>query len=248
VSNHEALFRWIDTALPNLSDTQLAQYRALYYGEVAYADHYAGRILDLVRERFDWNETIVAVLADHGELLGEFGAFGHTLAAFPQEIDIPLVVSDPSLQRAVRVSTPCGIGEVAGTLLRLAGVDPGPAFPSSCLDPGRTVAAVTSRRFLFGDSDQAETGRRFGGLHPWIRTPDVWSIEGSRHRVVFTPRMLLGVYAIDDPMLRVELSADPSTQDVQALAHAQQAAMVAAASAPALSEEQRRALHALGYL
>ncbi len=71
-----------------------AQLRALYLGLATEVDHHIGRIFDALKEAGLWENTLVVVTADHGEMLGdhhEWGKVSYHDAAF----HVPLIIRDP---------------------------------------------------------------------------------------------------------------------------------------------------------
>lgn len=68
--------------------------RALYLGLATEVDHHLGRILRFLKETGVYEDTLIVVTADHGEMLGDHGVWGKTTyrdAAF----HVPLIVRDP---------------------------------------------------------------------------------------------------------------------------------------------------------
>ena len=69
----------------------------LYDGEIAYTDRYVGQLLDeLARSPLGAN-TIVVIVADHGEEFGEHGNFGHGYALYEECVRVPLVLHVPGV-------------------------------------------------------------------------------------------------------------------------------------------------------
>jgi arylsulfatase A-like enzyme len=74
-----------------------AAVRDLYDGEVHYVDAEIGRLLDAVRARGLLEKTLVVVVADHGESLGEHKCwFEHGRDAFETTCRVPLIVRLPA--------------------------------------------------------------------------------------------------------------------------------------------------------
>lgn len=69
--------------------------RDLYDGEVAYLDRQVGRLLDFMASRGLLENTIVAVVADHGENLGEHGIRFRHVGLFDTTTHVPLIVRWP---------------------------------------------------------------------------------------------------------------------------------------------------------
>ncbi len=108
-------------------DEDVAQIRALYDGAVLGIDDACGRILDALAKKGLADDTIVVVLADHGETLYDHGhGQGHGDHLFGDEAThIPLVVYDPrrATSRGRRDARIARDVDVAPTLYELAGVD-----------------------------------------------------------------------------------------------------------------------------
>lgn len=68
------LLRWDAAATCNIGSQNYSQ---LYNGAVKHVDTQIGRLIDYLKDRGIWNETILIVTADHGEALYERGVSGH---------------------------------------------------------------------------------------------------------------------------------------------------------------------------
>lgn len=89
-----------------------------YLGAVAYMDHQVGRVLDLLRERGAYDETLVILVADHGEGLGRHGEDTHGPLAFDSTLAVPLVVKPSGdAQRGSRDARIASVVDVFPTLL-----------------------------------------------------------------------------------------------------------------------------------
>lgn len=72
--------------------------RELYDAEIAHMDAELGRLFDWLRETGQWEDTTIVVCADHGELHGEHGLYGHEFALYDELINVPLLVKHPRLE------------------------------------------------------------------------------------------------------------------------------------------------------
>ncbi len=105
----------------------VAHFRARYLGEVQYADQEFGRFLDLLRHLGLYDNSVIAVLADHGEEFGEHGAFSHGSTLFEELIHVPLMVKYPRSRWAgSRIDQRVSTLDLPKTLLDLAGVQTEP--------------------------------------------------------------------------------------------------------------------------
>ena len=97
----------------------------LYDGEIAYADHELGRLMTWLKGNQSYDRSLIVVLSDHGESLGDHGEKEHGFFIYNSTVHIPLIVKPPagSGLRPDRVPGPVETVAVAPTLLRLAGIE-----------------------------------------------------------------------------------------------------------------------------
>ena len=84
---------------PNVPDPQDADVRrktAGYYAMIAQLDHHIGRVLALLAQAGQAENTLVAFLSDHGEMLGSHGRFNKEVA-YDESIRIPLILRLPGV-------------------------------------------------------------------------------------------------------------------------------------------------------
>jgi len=73
----------------------LAFLRAQYYGMISEVDAHLGRICDALKARGDWDNTLIIIIADHGEQLGDQG-LQQKCGWFESSYHIIGIVRDPS--------------------------------------------------------------------------------------------------------------------------------------------------------
>ncbi len=106
------------------SEADIDIIRAVYYGMIAEVDAQLGRIFDTLRERGDWNNTIVVFTSDHGEMMGDHWAFGKG-GFHDGSYHVPLVIRDPSATaRGVQVDAFTSAVDLMPTLCARLGVTP----------------------------------------------------------------------------------------------------------------------------
>src|SRR5712691_62929 len=67
-----------------------------YDGEIAYTDQQLGHLIDAVRKKATQG-TIIAVLSDHGESLGEHGEYTHGVFLYDSTLRIVFLMSGPGI-------------------------------------------------------------------------------------------------------------------------------------------------------
>ncbi len=92
-----------------------------YDGEIAYTDSQVGRLLKAVQDRGLLANTIVSILADHGESLGEHGEFSHGVFLYESTVRIPWILAGPGLPAAKRVRDQARTIDLLPTILNLVG-------------------------------------------------------------------------------------------------------------------------------
>lgn len=134
LSNHGAALP------PTERDQKYEDARALYDGAVRTADDLVGAILDELRRSDRLANTIVLVVADHGEELGERGNFGHGQSVFDEMIRIPMLWHVPQ-KAARRVADVVSLIDVMPTLVELLALDPKHDFGPGAFD-GRSLNSL----------------------------------------------------------------------------------------------------------
>jgi arylsulfatase A-like enzyme len=105
-----------------LTEAQLAQMRATYYGMMTEVDACIGRVLAQLDATDAWKDTLVIFTSDHGEQLGDHHLLGK-LAYFDESFRIPLVIVDPDAKTTQGhvVSSPTESIDLMPTILEWLG-------------------------------------------------------------------------------------------------------------------------------
>ncbi len=96
--------------------------RAAYRTEVTATDAQLGRLLDALRHIGQFDETLIIVTADHGELLGEGGYFSHASRLDPELMEIPMLIKWPFQTTEHRVDDVVSLVDLFPTVLTAASV------------------------------------------------------------------------------------------------------------------------------
>ncbi len=96
----------------------------LYDGEIAYADHELGGLMTWLKQNHLYDSSLIVMLSDHGESLGEHGEDEHGFFVYNATVHVPLIVKPPAGSGipAGRRSEPVETASVGPTLLQMAGV------------------------------------------------------------------------------------------------------------------------------
>lgn len=242
-------FAWVHLYEPHSPYTPPEPYRSrfpstmegAYDGEVATADTEVGRLLAYLDAHGALANTIVIVVGDHGESLGEHREQQHGFFVYDASAQIPLIVAGPGLQSRV-VRSQVRIVDVMPTALELLGVQAPATVQGASLVPlargeRRTLPALVETwypRYHYGWSE-------------------LRALRDGRYKFIAAPRPEL--YDTDaDPGENHDLSsANPRLAEAMADALRRLEAHVAGAAAPqaprtvdAAVEERLRALGYVG--
>ncbi len=155
-SSDKPFFLWVhiyDPHIPYLPPAAFAQrYKGrLYDGEIAYADQQIARLFDAVSRKSPAQKTLTAVLADHGESLGEHGEHTHGVFLYDSTLRIPFIMAGPGIPAGLRVKQQARTIDFLPTLLELMG-GRAPAYVQ-----GLSLVPVFSGKPVATDISYAET-------------------------------------------------------------------------------------------
>jgi choline-sulfatase len=104
----------------SLKPEQVRAARRAYYGAVSYVDDQIGVLLGALADSGFADDTVVMLLADHGDMLGERGLW-FKMSFFEPACRVPLMVHAPRRFGARRVAGSASLIDIAPTLIELAG-------------------------------------------------------------------------------------------------------------------------------
>jgi len=77
---------------------------SMYDAEVAYQDDALGSLLTLLDTPYHHENTLIIIVGDHGEMLGEHQIMGHGLGVYQELIRVPLILRYPGQRAGGRVT------------------------------------------------------------------------------------------------------------------------------------------------
>jgi arylsulfatase A-like enzyme len=105
----------------NLAESEYQEFVSRYDGEIAYADHHLGLLMDELGRLGVVDDTLVVFTSDHGETLHEREwVFDHGGRAYDEQIRVPLVIRLPGGRHAGRrVASQVGHVDYLATILEI---------------------------------------------------------------------------------------------------------------------------------
>lgn len=103
----------------SLTPEEYEYQRQLYHGEIFFTDLYIGQLMQFLKDAGVWDQTWVIITSDHGEMLGEHGALGHTESFYNEVLHVPLIIKPPrGLKKPRRINDRVSLVDIMPTLLR----------------------------------------------------------------------------------------------------------------------------------
>ena len=143
----------------DISEQEFEDIRGLYDAEIRHIDAQLERLFDHLKETGQWEDTLVVVCADHGELHGEHGIYGHEFGIYDPLVNVPLMVKAPG-EEPRRTDQQVELQDLYHTVLDFAGVE----AVGEPLDPKRSLLSADYRDFADGEYAQLETKAENAGI------------------------------------------------------------------------------------
>jgi arylsulfatase A-like enzyme len=105
------------------SDATTRMIRKLYFGLATEVDHHIGRLIGWLKDSGRYDDTLIVLTADHGELLGDYGLWGK-MTFHDAAFHVPLIIRRPqATARGLTISQPTESIDVTPTILECLGLD-----------------------------------------------------------------------------------------------------------------------------
>ena len=131
-----AFVHFFDPHLPYTPPERFKEkYENPYDAEIAYTDSIVGKLLNKMEEMGLMENTLIILLSDHGEGLGEHGELDHGVFIYEQTLRVPLIFHCPGLiPQGKKIEEPVSLSDIMPTVLDILGIE----APNDC--DGRSLA------------------------------------------------------------------------------------------------------------
>jgi arylsulfatase A-like enzyme len=212
-----------------------------YDAGIAYIDDSVRRIFDELRRLGLFDDTMVIVTSDHGEMFGEAGIIGHGAGLLPELVHVPLLVKYPGQREAATVDDVVSGTDIFPTVMAAAGLK-----ATSQVDGHNLMEAVPPKgRVAIAESFEIES---LAAMHPRFTGDERAAFAGTTvYRILRDARHVVETWpdGVNPPPAQ---PAPPQRSDLFARLHALERASdrmpLVPVRAPGLSDT----LRALGYL
>ena len=132
----------------DIDDDEWEDIQGLYDAEIRHIDAELQRLFSWLKENDEWEDTMVVVCADHGELFGEHDLYGHEFCIYDPLVNVPLMVKHPEMD-GDESDEQVELIDLYHTVLDHAGVE---ATDSTVpLDRTRSLLSADYREFAEGE-------------------------------------------------------------------------------------------------
>jgi len=233
---HSQRLRFVsDMERSPISDPQTRRARHAYYGAVSYVDAQIGKIRRTLEATGQADNTVIVLLSDHGDMLGERGLW-YKMNYFENACRVPLVVHAPQRFAPRRVAASVSLVDILPTLVDFAW-DGAPPAPPEVLD-GRSLLP-----HLLGTGGHDEVVGEYlaeGAVAPLVM------LRRGAYKFVHSPGDPDQLYhLLEDPDELRNLAGDPSAAALLQAFRAETAARwdMAVLRAQVVASQRRRRFH-----
>lgn len=241
LDGHPKTLQAIDKKNIATTDSDLAHIISLYDGNLRAVDHAVEKVLQALKSRRRWNDTVVLITSDHGEAFSEHGRMLHNNTVYDEMLRVPFILRLPEEfdHDGADLDRTATLADIVPTLLAAASMSPtGPLDGANLLDLSPRARARSERAVLARTAHPEPLRCLRTPRWKIILTPsgqgELYDLEadpGEHHNAAFDN---LPVYVGLGQLLTRRLTAPPR--------------LVRSARNEDLTGEDREMLRTLGYL
>lgn len=252
--DHRALMGTPDDAW---TPEQVAELRRLYALEVTQADALVGQLVATLQELDLYDNTLIVIVSDHGEQLGEHGIHFHHHGLYDESIRVPLVLHMPGKREPYvkRVAPQVRMMDITPTILKYVKLDPLETEGFDLYGYTQGVRELSLVADLVGRTGSGLDAQCLAGLRTTSRKAPKEGQERSdelRVKYIYNPGTDVGEFfnLSDDPGEQTDISAEQT----KAVAASHNRVLInledmdCGAGGQGVSSTERQALEALGYI
>ncbi len=230
---------------------------AEYSAEVSFADHHLGRLMDGLKSRGLYDNSLVIFTSDHGETMYEhFNVFNHGQSVYETEIHVPLILHFPGGKyRGRRIPRLTSNIDLAPTILALLSSTP-PEEMEGRSFAGALEGTLPPRRPVFAEATQPWNIPEFNNDPVWPNRLKFHCIRTQRYKyMVRLPDQKSAFFDLQaDPIENMNLIQNSNGYDAAVLKQLQRDLLTWWKDAHPLesrsvdAEDHLEALRSLGYV
>jgi arylsulfatase A-like enzyme len=227
--NRQAL-HWITPTARPFSELQARTLSDMYDAEVAYQDHLLAELLSVLERPEQRDNTLVILVGDHGEMLGERQYVGHAFGVYRELVHVPLIVRWPGQTKGQCLAPIVSATRLFHTVLEAAGATVCETSYGHTMDVhaqslrNETNRAGTPDRAVVSEAYAPEFALRAMERHkPALIDPlgcraTHWAVYQDAHKLIHIRDTRDELYNLaDDPMERHTLRVNGGNRHMRGL-------------------------------
>src|SRR2546422_3237771 len=123
-----------------------------YDGEIAFADAQVGRLIEFLKNKGLYRNTLIVLTGDHGESLGEHGEKTHGFFIYNATLHIPMILHVPGQRLVNSVPELVSLADLMPTVLQALKVDVPPQVQGRNLLPLMTAKKEDQSQGLYAET------------------------------------------------------------------------------------------------
>jgi arylsulfatase A-like enzyme/Tfp pilus assembly protein PilF len=124
----------------------------LYDGEIAFADAQVGRLIQFLKKKGLYHNSLVILTGDHGESLGEHGEKTHGFFIYNATLHVPLIIHLPASTHARTVPSLVNLADLMPTVLQAVNIPSPEQVQGRSLLPLISPKSEETPRSLYAES------------------------------------------------------------------------------------------------
>jgi len=168
-----------------------------YDGEIASVDHAIGQVIEKLKELGLYDNTMIIITSDHGEMLGQHEEGGHGYYIYEGAVKVPLIVKVPGSKKSRRIDETVGLIDIFPTVCSYLGIDVPDFIQGVDLSLYFKGQSISEHRYQYTES---LTATKFGGN-------SLLGVVGDQYKYIQTTRSELYNF-VKDPGEQNNLIAD----------------------------------------
>jgi arylsulfatase A-like enzyme/Flp pilus assembly protein TadD len=150
-----------------------------YDGEIAFADAQVGRLIQFLKDKKLYDNTIIVLSGDHGESLGEHGEATHGFFIYNATLHVPLIIRIPNAKREKLVGDYASLIDIMPTVLRALDISVPAQVQGQNLLPLMSGTPEDAQRNLYAESFLPRIHFNWSELR---------GVENSRYHFIDAPK------------------------------------------------------------
>ena len=135
-----------------------------YSGEIAFVDEEVGKLLKGLADLSLQDQTLIVLMADHGEGLGDHGEFTHGVFLYDATTHVPLIAAGPDILPGQTIEQQVRSIDVMPTILEYLGLPAGDRVQGKSFLPSLSKGSPVQTQFAYMETLYPKTSHGWSEL------------------------------------------------------------------------------------